>query len=57
LLRKVKDAGALIAIERPGMGASVGDKPGTAAKVISHGDFLPSCRLGSRSHSRKRFAI
>ena len=36
-LSKREDAGALVAIERPAMLASVGNEPGAAAKVVSHG--------------------
>ena len=34
---KVQDAGAFVSIERPAVLASVGNEPGSAAKVISHG--------------------
>jgi hypothetical protein len=44
------NAGALISIERPAVLACIGNKPSAAAKVVSHGDFLPS--MGSEAEKR-----
>jgi len=34
-----EDADLLLLSERPAVGAGVGNKPGSAAKGVSHGDF------------------
>jgi hypothetical protein len=49
------DAGTFVAIKRPAVLARVGNKPGAAAKVVSHGDLLPS--MSSEAESRQAASV